>query len=236
MIGGIRFEHTHRVIAGAVGILTFILAALILKIEKRGWVKKLGLLASGMVFLQAVLGGLTVIYLLPKPVSVAHACLGQTFFSLIAVLSLVTSKAWFSGQKNNSPLTGQCQRLALITSVFVYTQLILGAVVRHTGAVLPWHIGVAFLVLLHALLTTLKISALENDSNRLTRHALVMGAFVFCQIFLGVGAYYFTRLLEKSSVPRTAEVLFTTAHQSLGALILALSMTLTLRTFRFLSR
>jgi cytochrome c oxidase assembly protein subunit 15 len=235
MIGGIRFEHSHRVIAGTVGIFTFILAALILKVEKRGWVKKLGVLAVLAVILQAVLGGLTVIYLLPKPVSISHACLGQTFFSIVAVITLVTSRSWLEAPSQGYAEAGKAQRLSLITSVLVYTQLVLGAVIRHTGAAaVPWHIGVAFLVLLHALLTFLKLNGLENDSQKLARHAFTLGALVLCQIFLGLGSYYYTLILEKAAMPRTAEVLFTTAHQSLGAAILATSVLLTFRTRRFL--
>lgn len=237
MIGGIRFEHTHRVIAGIVGILTLILTILTLKYEKRRWVKTAGVAASFAVLLQALLGGLTVIYLLPPAISIAHACLGQTFFALIAVIALVTSKSWIEGLRTTSEEAVRVQRLALMTSGFVYTQLILGATVRHTGAAaLLWHIGVAFLVLLHALLTTVKAGSLEKDPQGLYKHSVFMGLFVLCQMFLGLGAYYFTLHIEKAAMPRTAEVLLTTAHQSLGALILATSITLSLRVCRHLTK
>src|SRR3990167_35751 len=92
MVGGIRFEHTHRVIAGIVGFLTLLLAIAVFLVEKRKWVHWLGLTALLAVVAQAILGGITVIYLLPTAASVIHACLAQTFFSLLASLCLVTSK------------------------------------------------------------------------------------------------------------------------------------------------
>src|SRR3990167_2825462 len=75
MIGNVFWEHGHRMIAGAVGVLTLLLAIWIQIQEKRVWMKRLGWIAFGAVLLQALLGGLTVIYMLPAPVSIAHACL-----------------------------------------------------------------------------------------------------------------------------------------------------------------
>ena len=94
MVGGIRFEHTHRLIASAVGMLTIVLAVWLARREQRRWVRRLGYLALATVVAQGVLGGLTVIYLLPTPVSVAHGCLAQIFFCLTIAIAVVTSPRW----------------------------------------------------------------------------------------------------------------------------------------------
>src|SRR5262249_48316601 len=75
MQGGVLFEHGHRLIAGTVGLLTFILAGWLWKKEARPGVKYVGLSAAGIVILQALLGGITVLYRLPTVISVTHACL-----------------------------------------------------------------------------------------------------------------------------------------------------------------
>ena len=93
MVGGIRFEHTHRLIASGVGMLTVVLAIWLARREPRRWVRRLGYFALGAVVAQGLLGGLTVLLFLPPAVSVAHACLAQTFFCLTVAIAVVTSRA-----------------------------------------------------------------------------------------------------------------------------------------------
>src|SRR3989338_4154315 len=95
MVGGVRYEHTHRMIASLVGIMTLALSLWLGFKESRTWVRWAGIIAFGAVVLQGVLGGLTVIYLLPAPISIFHACFAQTFFALIVSLAFFTSKEWF---------------------------------------------------------------------------------------------------------------------------------------------
>src|SRR5215831_8089442 len=82
MVGGIRYEHTHRVIAAIVGLLTIVMAVLLWRREERRWVRNLGLAAVGVVVAQGVLGGLTVLLYLHYGMPVAHACLAQIFFGI----------------------------------------------------------------------------------------------------------------------------------------------------------
>src|SRR5437879_7978563 len=92
-IGGIFFEHTHRLIASTVGFLTIILAAWLWFIEPRRWVRILGVAAVSPVILQGVLGGLRVT-MLKDEIGVFHACLAQAFFGLVVIIALVPSRAW----------------------------------------------------------------------------------------------------------------------------------------------
>src|SRR5689334_15853122 len=77
MKGGVFFEHGHRMIAASVGLLTTALAFLLWRFETRPSVRKLGLIAAGLVVVQGLFGGMTVLLRLPVAVSVAHACIAQ---------------------------------------------------------------------------------------------------------------------------------------------------------------
>lgn len=232
MVGGIRFEHTHRVIAGAVGLLTFALTALLWMTEQRKWLRGLGLIASIALLIQAILGGLTVIYLLPTTVSVLHACLAQTFFCLMAALALFTSQEWKKAPVVTSAEASSLRRLGVVTTLFIYLQLIVGSFVRHSSGKSLWiHFVLAFLIILHALIIAGRVLGSTELSARLSRHALLLGGLVVFQIFLGLGAFIFARRLPEETAGM-ARVLITTSHQALGALILATALLLTLRAFR----
>jgi len=79
MVGGILYEHGHRLIASTVGLMTIVLALWLTWVEPRRWVRRLGWIALLVVITQGVLGGLTVLYFLPAPISISHAGLAQIF-------------------------------------------------------------------------------------------------------------------------------------------------------------
>lgn len=147
MVGGILYEHSHRMVATFVGLLTIILALWLWRREGRQWVKILGVLALGAVIVQGILGGLTVLFMLPTPVSVSHAMLAQTFFVLVAAIALFTSRWWQSlpAPQNPTRQAGEHSygtehkylsplKLVFLTTLAVYVQLILGVLMRHTGS------------------------------------------------------------------------------------------------------
>ena len=235
MVGGIRFEHSHRVIAGVVGILALALMILILLKEKDGLIRAFGVLAFISVVLQMVLGGLTVIYLLPTWISAFHACLGQTFFCLVASIALFTSREWPDDQVVQSSEAGSIRRLLVVTTLFVYLQLILGSVIRHSEhASLKFHFLMAFLIALHVLFITFRVMSHEASRIRFASHAIFLSLAVMTQLFFGFGAYIYTRVLVKPIQPTLAEVWLRTAHQTIGTLILAAVFTLMLRAMKYL--
>lgn len=134
MVGGIFYEHTHRMIASFVGFLTLILAVWLWRKDDRRWVRNLGVIALCAVIFQGILGGLTVQFLLPTPISVSHATLAQSFFALVSSLALFTSRWWRSeqpslddqGRKMSTPM------LSMLAAGCVLLQLVLGALMRHT--------------------------------------------------------------------------------------------------------
>ena len=94
-MGGVFFEHTHRLIASTVGLLTVILCIALFVIESRRWVKTLGLIAVAAVIVQGILGGLRVTEN-NAVLGLFHGCLAQSFFALMATIALVTSRFWES--------------------------------------------------------------------------------------------------------------------------------------------
>ncbi|HEX9614689.1 MAG TPA: COX15/CtaA family protein [Bacteroidota bacterium] len=133
MVGGIFYEHGHRMIASLVGLLTVILAIWLWRKESRRWVKMLGIVAVAAVILQGTLGGLTVLLLLPTAISVSHASLAQSFFCLVSAIALFTSSWWHNaGPGLDETASKPALKMAIILTGSVFVQLVLGAVMRHT--------------------------------------------------------------------------------------------------------
>ena len=145
-VGGIFYEHTHRLIASTVGLLILSLAFWLWRAEPRRWVRRLGFIALGAVITQGVLGGITVLWYLPDPISIAHASLAEIVFCLTVTIALVTSAGWKRGYAAGLPDDRLLQTLAIVTTATIYIQILLGATMRHTGAGLaipdfPWMFG-----------------------------------------------------------------------------------------------
>ena len=137
MVGGVFYEHGHRMVASFVGVCTTILVLWIVYAEPRSWVRRVALAAMGAVVCQGLLGGLTVLLKLPKPVSIAHAGLAEIFFALTIALAFFTAPSWKRAARLGSPVSAEVaslRRLAIGTAAIVYVQILLGAMVRHFGA------------------------------------------------------------------------------------------------------
>src|SRR6187401_3193764 len=131
-VGGIFYEHSHRLIASTVGFLTIILAVWAWRVEPRRWVRRLGFTALGAVILQGLLGGITVLLFLPPAVSIGHAGLAQLFFCMTVTMAVVTSPRW---RNTVDPVDDPTLRkLAAATTALIYLQIILGATMRNNGA------------------------------------------------------------------------------------------------------
>jgi heme a synthase len=130
-IGGVLFEHTHRLIASTVGFLTLILAAWLWRDEDRQWVRTLGLLAVAAVILQGILGGLRVT-MLKDQIGIFHACLAQAFLALIVFIGLARTRVWRNlAATNESIRTRSIKTISVVTTIAIYVQLALGATMRH---------------------------------------------------------------------------------------------------------
>ena len=241
-VGGIRYEHSHRLIASTVGFLTIILAGWTWWVESRPWVRTLGFAALAAVILQGLLGGLTVLFFLPPAISIGHAGLAQIFFCLTLTLALVTSPGWKNAAAPvDDPML---RRAAAITTALIYTQILIGATMRHTNAGLaipdfPWAFGHVFPPVWNAKVAihfahrvgalVVSIAILATSSHVFYHHrgrrelfgpAFLLLTFLSMQITLGALVVW-SRL----------DPVINTAHVVNGALVLGTSLVLTLRAF-----
>ena len=131
-VGGILFEHTHRLMGSVVGFLTIILAVWLWLSEDRRWVRSLGVIALGGVILQGILGGLRVT-MMKDEIGIFHACIAQGFLGLLVVIALATTNFWATlANLRIDPLKlTQIKTLAIGITLAIYLQLALGATMRH---------------------------------------------------------------------------------------------------------
>lgn len=135
-VGGIFYEHTHRLIASGIGLMTMILAAGLLAFEPRRWVKIFGIAAFVAVCLQGLLGGLRVT-LYKDEIGIFHALLAQSFFAGMAILAIVTGRRFVEGRWADYEPDSALRRWALAATALIFLQLGLGATMRHE------HIGLS---------------------------------------------------------------------------------------------
>jgi len=231
MIGNIFYEHSHRLIASFVGLLTIALVLAFWLRERRGWLRWLGLATLGLVIVQGILGGLRVV-LLEDTLAIFHAATAQAFFALTICIAMFTSMEW-KNSAGEKPLDdgGRLRRLSMITTGFVYLQIVFGAVLRHTGERVDAHLVFAALVALHVILIVIRVTRYHADFARLTRPALLLFVLLIAQLILG-GLSYFAKFTTSLRFSIDVIVLLTTTHLAVGALMLAASVTLTLRSYR----
>ncbi len=131
-VGGILFEHTHRLMGSLVGVLTIILAVWLWLREERQWVRSLGVIAVVGVILQGILGGLRVT-MMKDQIGIFHACVAQAFLGLLVFIALVTTRFWRSlANRHFDPQKFlPIKSLAIAITVAIYVQLALGATMRH---------------------------------------------------------------------------------------------------------
>jgi heme a synthase len=130
-VGGILFEHTHRLLASTTGFLTIILAVWLWKSGAPRWLRNLGWMSLGAVVLQGILGGLRVT-MLKDEIGIFHACLAQAFLGMLVVIALATSALWRSIAEEEKNISSRSVVAgALIVTFLIYGQLILGATMRH---------------------------------------------------------------------------------------------------------
>jgi heme a synthase len=247
MVGGIRFEHTHRLIASTVGFLIVVLAIWLWRSEPRAWVRRLGYTALVAVIMQGILGGLTVLFLLPDVLSIAHASLAQIVFCLTIAIALVTSTGWTAGYAAQGPAPDDrvLQKVALCMTAAIYLQIVIGATMRHTGAglaipdfplafgqLIPPHwdakIAVHFTHRVGALVVSLLILATtghvfyhHRSRTELRRTSILLLILLAIQVTLGA----LTVLSGK-------QFIINSLHVVTGGSVLVTSLVLTLRAHR----
>ena len=235
LVGGVKFEHGHRMLAEFIGLLTIAVACWTQKVEQRRWMRILGWCALGTVIAQGILGGLTVLFYLPPAVSTAHATLAQMFFCIMVSMAFLTSRSWVEAPTIliHADARPRLTTLATMTVAAVWGQLIMGAAFRHSGIrLLPHIIGacVVFVMVNWLAITVLKRHRLAPQ---LATPARVLLMLLGVQITLGVASYV-TRVLwsRGTAAPLASMVIATVSHVACGALLLVTAVILAIQIGR----
>ena len=236
MVGGIRWEWSHRLVAGSVSIFTLILAVWIWLRESRQWVRVLGVCAFLLVVAQALLGRFTVKTFLAPPVSAAHATLAEIFFIVTVSLAVFTGK-WWTGdvpqlRDEESP---KLRTLAAGTSALILVQIVLGAAFRHNALGIVPHLIGAVVVTFMVFWTVLVVATRFRKVKDLRAAARYLEIALGLQLLLGGIAYWAVLRARDAVQPTPIYVTLTVIHVAVGALTFAASAFLALRCFRMLA-
>jgi len=235
MVGGIRYEYTHRVIATCIGILTIGLASWLWKAEKRSWMRWLGLAGLGGVIAQGILGGMTVRMFQPPPVSAAHATLAQLFFSTVVAISVFTSSWWNGAVAEIDDLgSPRIRTLAVWTVAAVFMQLVLGAAFRHKGFGIIPHLVGAVIVTILIFMTAGALKKRFAGVLALRSCARYLHILIGVQLLLGGGAYWSRLYAARFPQPIPVMVGLTVIHTVTGALVLAATLVTALIGYRMI--
>lgn len=217
MTGGVLYEHTHRMIGVVVGVMTLFFSLWLYKAERRRWVRRLSFLAAGIVILQGILGGITVLLKLPPVISILHACLAQAFFCLTVSLVCFTSPSY---QKRTGESSAPLQKISILTFSLIFLQLILGAILRHTGKALAGHLIGAAAIFASVFMLTHEIHQARSNDPILQKAGKILPTLLGLQIILGLAMFL-----------GGGHPIMETGHVALGALMLASSLVISLQSF-----
>lgn len=227
MEGGILYEHGHRMVATTVGLLTIVSMIWLFRTDRRKWLRWLGVIALAAVIVQGVLGGLTVLLLLPWWISTAHACLAQLFFSTTVAMALFTSNWWVRGANTlEEDAKFPIRTWSLLAPICVLGQLALGAAARHKAIGAIYHISFAPVVTGVILWVSLRILLHYAKNRELLAASTTLLVITFCQVFLGIGAYMSRIAYADAVQPMPLMVTLTVLHVAVGALTMAASVAL----------
>ena len=239
-VGGVRYEWSHRMVAGTLVSLTLAIAIWTLLVERRRWLRWLAIGAFCTVVVQAIIGGLTVRLLQPPLVSTAHATVAQTFFCIAVAIALFTGRKWVTDrpQEEQPRVESDSRHPSLFTltllSIFVlYVQLILGGMFRHHG--MSWwpHVLNAVIVSFVLAWTVVRALSVYSQIEAVRRPAIVMLSLLITQLCLGFTAFL-TRVAWGGSAaqPELPMVASTVAHVAVGVLLLATTVVLAIQVWR----
>ena len=220
MVGGVFYEHSHRLAGALVGLLTVTLAAALWR--EGGRLRLLGLVAVAVGLAQGVLGGLRVV-LLQDTLAIIHGSLAPAFFAMLAVLSMLTSPR---GRVAAASLDPALKGLTVVTAALVYVQIVFGALVAHAG---PLDLHLAWAVLVFAFVPIVTVRLRRTTDAVASPVATLLLVLLGVQLVLGLGLL----LARFSSVPifggQVAAVLLPVVHRLAGSLVLAAAVILAVR-------
>jgi heme a synthase len=235
-VANVRYEYSHRLIAGVVGATTLLLAAWTFFSDRRRWMRRLALVAFAGVVAQAAIGGMRVRFPEYKAlIAVSHALVAQSFFAVVVAIAVFTSRSWWLSRNAKSDSAGlPLSKLVSVAVGAVLIQLVLGAGFRHQAFGITPHIVGAVVVTMLIASTVVTVWRRHKQEDYLTRPARLAASLLVVQLGLGIAAY-FARLASKTDPqPLEPMISITVAHLVVGALTLATMVVLTLRCYQVL--
>jgi heme a synthase len=220
MVGGVFYEHSHRLLGALVGLLTVALAAALW--PRGGHLRRLGLVALGVVIAQGVIGGLRVV-LLTDALAMVHGPLAQAFFALVAAVAFVTSPV---AARPSAAVAESLPRLAIVAAAALYGQIVLGALLTHAGWL--W-LHVAGAAVVFAIVPIVTARARRTGDVVASPVARLLVVLLMAQLALGVGA--FISRFSAIWIPggQLTMLVLPVAHRLVGGLLVATSVVLALR-------
>ena len=237
MVGGIRYEHSHRVIAGVLGLLSIVLAVWVWAKDERRWLRWFSVIAVAGIAAQAVLGGEVVRQLLHYWLPVAHACFAQIVFAALLSIAVFTSRWWVSDQPQVED-TGSpsIHSLAIANSAVIYFQVILGAGFRHKEIPVWPHMIGALIVLGMVIWLAAVLRRRFEKSEAISKTRILLHAILGTQLLLGLGAYWSRLTTADAPQPMPLTVTLTVLHTVVGAILFGISVLIVLLCYRLVPR
>lgn len=226
MTGGIYYEHAHRLFGSLVGLTTLVFTVFTLVADRRLFAKIAAVTLFALVVAQGVMGGVRVTET-SLALAIAHGVTGQLFFAGMCAMAAACTVRWKSAEPRHAGVRpGSPRALSVALFVLLVVQLVFGAMLRHLGPVdgahaMMSHIANAVIVLVVVVGAGVRaVGAIPGDPlfRRLGKATMHTG---FTQFLLGGAALWAVLTYKNAEVPPTIEALITTAHQALGALLLA---------------
>jgi heme a synthase len=237
MVGGVVYEHSHRLIAACLGIFALLLAIVLWVADERQWLRWFGVIAVLGVIVQAILGGQVVIQLLHYWLPVIHACFAQIVFAAVLSIAVFTSRWWMSErpqlEDRGSP---SIHTVALLNAAVIFFQVFLGAAFRHQEIPIWPHIAGSLAVLSMVIWTAAVLRKRFSESRELSRCRILLHAIFGAQFLLGLGTYWSRLTTADAPQPMLLTVTLTVTHTVVGAFVFAASVVVVLVCYRDVPR
>lgn len=250
---GLFIEHGHRLLGSVVGMITIGLVVSCWRCTQERVLRALSLVALAAVIFQGALGGLRVVQ---DQVQLAkiHGCFGPAFFALAVALATMTSQRWKTGQLTASASLAKTERLAVVTTLLAYCQLVLGAQLRHLPAgaspgdfriAVVFHLATAAALVVYVGLLAWTVLRSQRSEPALMRPTVGLSLLITLQLILGCGTWvvkygwpswlgdYAWAAAYTVTADGNQAAWLVTAHVATGSLILVTSLLVALRSVRF---